>query len=191
MAPVIIKDGKLLYHLTSLENLPSIIEHGLVPRRKLKENSFADIADSEIICERQRFNLDEYVPFHFHPRTPFDYAVRLNNPDTEFVYLCLSREIAKKNGFLILPKHPLSMESPVLYPYDIGFNLIDWETMQESASSSNIARSVRMAECLTEKQIQIKNLTQIAVKSEEVKKVVEEMLQNTSHPYINVQSTWF
>ena len=32
------KEGKLLYHLTELKNLESIIDFGLVPRKILREN---------------------------------------------------------------------------------------------------------------------------------------------------------
>lgn len=45
------KEGKLLYHLTELKNLESIIDSGLVPRKILRENTvtFGDVADPEII----------------------------------------------------------------------------------------------------------------------------------------------
>ena len=33
------KEGKLLYHLTELKNLESIIDFGLVPRKILRENT--------------------------------------------------------------------------------------------------------------------------------------------------------
>ena len=41
------KEGKLLYHLTELKNLESIIDFGLVPRKILRENTvtFGDVAD--------------------------------------------------------------------------------------------------------------------------------------------------
>ncbi len=45
------KYGKLLYHLTRLSNLKSIIQHGLAPRRMLVDANvlFDDVADSEIM----------------------------------------------------------------------------------------------------------------------------------------------
>lgn len=43
------REGKLLYHLTELNNLESIIDYGLVPRKVLAENTvaFDDIANPE------------------------------------------------------------------------------------------------------------------------------------------------
>ena len=50
-----IKGGSYIYHLTSLGNVASIIERGLLPRRDLKNNNtkFQDIADPEILASRK------------------------------------------------------------------------------------------------------------------------------------------
>ena len=63
------KTGKLLYHLTKLSNLESIIQQGMLPRKYILENGirFGDIADGQIISKRQELGLDIYTPFHFHP----------------------------------------------------------------------------------------------------------------------------
>ena len=70
------KEGKLLYHLTELKNLESIIDFGLVPRKILRENTvtFGDVADPEIIRKRESLGLDGYIPFHFHPYSAFRYS---------------------------------------------------------------------------------------------------------------------
>ena len=56
-----IKYGKLLYHLTKLSNLDSIIENGLVSRKILEDKAvtFADVADHDIMDKRKRFGLDK------------------------------------------------------------------------------------------------------------------------------------
>ena len=48
------RNQNLLYHLTKLSNLESIIEHGMLPRRKVIEQGlgFEDIADAKIISKR-------------------------------------------------------------------------------------------------------------------------------------------
>lgn len=54
------KTGKLLYHLTKLDNLESIIKYGLLPRKKVIEQkiNFGDIANPEIISKRTELGLD-------------------------------------------------------------------------------------------------------------------------------------
>lgn len=129
-----VKNKYLLYHLTGIENLDSIIENGLVSRKTLLDNQvmFGDIADVAIITKRTELGLDKYIPFHFHPYSSFDYAVKYKHPGNTFIYLCIKRDLARENDFLILPKHPLSIEECTLYQYDEGFDLIDWDTMSKT-----------------------------------------------------------
>ena len=71
-----IKNGKLLYHLTHIDNLDSIIEYGLLSRNLACDLIAMDVADSEILEKRQFNRLDDFVLFHFYPNTAFDNAVR-------------------------------------------------------------------------------------------------------------------
>ncbi|MGX5863858.1 DarT ssDNA thymidine ADP-ribosyltransferase family protein [Enterobacter cloacae] len=59
-----IETQQLLYHLTSLANLPSILENGLMSRFDL-DGDFEDVADAEILEGREKYNLHKMVPFHF------------------------------------------------------------------------------------------------------------------------------
>lgn len=65
--------GKLIYHITSIDNLPSILKFGLLSRKCLLQNRdihFTDIADPEILNKRERYKeaLSQYVLFHFLPK---------------------------------------------------------------------------------------------------------------------------
>ena len=46
------RNKKLIYHLTPLSNLESILDKGLLSRKELEKNqeNFSDIADQEIIA---------------------------------------------------------------------------------------------------------------------------------------------
>ena len=72
--------GKLIYHITSIDNLPSILKFGLLSRKCILQNHdihFTDIADPEILSKRERYKeaLSQYVLFHFFAKNPFDGAV--------------------------------------------------------------------------------------------------------------------
>lgn len=191
------KTGKLLYHLTKLSNLESIIQQGMLPRKFILENriKFGDIADGQIISKRQELGLDKYTPFHFHPYSAFDVAVKHTYHGENMIYLCISRELARANDFKILPKHPLSVQECKLYNYDEGFALIDWDTMMETNREDDYAKQVKMAECLTEKRILIQAFTCMYVPSQDVKNEVIKILErnnvNFPPPYINVMDMWF
>lgn len=187
----------LLYHLTKLSNLESIIKYGLLPRRKVIQQRirFNDIADVEIISKRQELGLDRYTPFHFHPYSAFDVAVKNKYRDEDMIYLCIGRQTARLEGYKILPKHPLSENECQLYDYDEGFELIDWDTLQEKKRTDGYAKQVKMAECLTDRTIYITDFRCMYVKSEAVKRRVIEIMRengvNFPPPYINVQEVWF
>lgn len=196
-----IKDGKLLYHLVPLNSLESIIANNLLSRAELYSRGikYTDTADHEILAERERLNLSAYVPFHFHIHTTYDLRVKRAN-DCEFVYLCLHRDYAKANRFLILPCHPASNEKPDVHPYEEGLCIIDWDTMemtQEQAQmngcNERYRNQVRMAECLSPNSIAISDFLQIVVRDEDTVDTVHKLLDNYNikkPPYVNIQN-WF
>ncbi|MBW5409354.1 DUF4433 domain-containing protein, partial [Brachyspira hampsonii] len=100
------KTGQLIYHLTAIDNFESIVKNGLLPRSKIKPN--IDVADNEILNGRNKYNLLDYVPFHFFINTPFDGAIKKKYKITDFIYICIKRTIARNHNFKIIPCHPLS-----------------------------------------------------------------------------------
>lgn len=209
------KDGKLLYHLTDITNLPSIIKHGLQSRTNLIKNfptNFSDIANPDIISKRNKFHLNDYIPFHFHPYSSFDAAVKNSHPNSTFIYLCITRDFAKRNNFPILPMHPLSLEDFQLLPYEEGFQSIDWEIMtmtnSEIQNQTNIyvskyhhipinylpenVKHIKMAECLSNRTITIEEIHSIYVENVSIVNIVDNMLSNINNkPYINPMPQWF
>lgn len=162
-----IRDGKLIYHLTKIEKLDSIFKNGLLCRSLvysdlLNLDSFEDIADPNIIEKRN--NLVDFVPFHFHPYSSFDNAVKHEYGAENFVYITVNRKKAKELNFKIIPHHPLSSCSPEfkIYDYDEGISCIDWEAMntfQKGLGEQRLAyvRQVKMAECLSYAKVSVED----------------------------------
>ncbi|HFI0235844.1 TPA: DarT ssDNA thymidine ADP-ribosyltransferase family protein [Streptococcus suis] len=152
-----IKDGKLLYHLTHIENLDSIIKYGLLSRKMACDLIAMDVADSEILEERQFNRLDDFVLFHFYPNTAFDNAVRYKHGAENFIYITVYRTYAESNGFQIVPRHPLN-GSFERCNYKEGMKKIDWEIMEKpmkeiESDDQPHAKQVKMAECISEEPI--------------------------------------
>jgi hypothetical protein len=141
-----IKEQKLLYHLTSVENLDGIFKDGLKPRATL--SGFTDVADPEILKKRQLQQLDDYVPFHWFAGNPFEGAVQRRMPDAQFVLISVYRSTAKQNGWKIVPRHPLAGDSIQLLDYEQGFEAIEWDIMSCREYHDPNCKSIRMAECL-------------------------------------------
>lgn len=176
-----IKDGKLIYHLTALDNLESIIKNGLKPREEI--NSNIDIADPKILEKRDGLGLLCMVLFHFFTKTPFDGAVRKSHEDINFIYICIRRETAKEKGFGIIPYHPLSSEQEntnVIYEYDEGFYKIKWDIIDGNNRDYNNQdiKNACMAECLYKGTIFYDLFQSIKVKDEETFNKVSMILKN-------------
>lgn len=169
------KNGKLLYHLTSVDNLRSILTHGLQARDSIKD--FVDVADKEIINHREEKGLNNLVPFHFFGANPFDGAVQIGHPDKKFVFITLRRVFAKENDFKILPRHPLSLDDCTLLDYDKGIEEINWELMEQRDYNNHECKEICMAECLSESKINAINFHTIYVPDEKTKELVENLRQ--------------
>lgn len=194
-----VRCGKLLYHLTELDNLASIITGQLLPRKDLIDAGlvFTDIADTKIIDKREQLGLDNFTPFHFHPYSAFDLAVKRQHRDKEFIYLCVTRILARENDFKIIPSHPMNFDTGnfIMYEYDEGSNKIDWRAMSTYGNDDDYIKHVKMAECLTDKPLPIQAFQCIFVKSSKTEKKILELFKKHSirqnPPYINVLPDWF
>ena len=173
---VLIQNQKLLYHLTALDNMESILKNGLMPRKNIDD--FTDVAEQDIIDFRNEKGISHLIPFHFFKGTPFGGIVQKSNPDKEFVYITIHRNIAKKNNFKIFPTHPKHMNPLKLYDYEEGFEIIDWELMNKRDYNDYECKEVCMAECVAPyKSIPADAFHSIIVKSKETKKYLEELCQ--------------
>ena len=143
-----IRDQQFLYHLTSTENVPSIIQRGLLPRALLN-GEFADIADPEIIEGRRNDALEQFVPFHWFAKNPFDGRVHYDRPDEDFVLIAVNRAHARQSNWHVIPRHPLANGGFELLDYERGIEAIDWDMMERRDYHDPCCKHVCMAECLS------------------------------------------
>ncbi len=172
----LIENQKLLYHLTALDNMESILRNGLMPRENIEY--FTDVAEQDIIDFRNKEGISHLIPFHFFKGTPFAGIVQKNNPNKEFVYITIHRDLAKKKNFKIFPTHPKHMNPLEIYEYEEGFEKIDWKLMNTRDYNDYECKEVCMAECVAPyKSIPADAFHSIIVKSEETKKYLEKLCQ--------------
>lgn len=200
------KDGQLIYHFTCLDNLLSIIEHGLLPRNRI--SGFKDVADPEIILQRGEYGLNDYIPFHFFCRNPFDGVVQKTHPDFEYMYLTITRRAAIKHDFKILPTHPIyffhnyqniypeQFKNNFIIPFDYtdGYDRIEWDIMNKRDYGDEKCKQVCMAECLYKGTIGIQAFSGIYVKTKSAEKWVRNVLKEydiKNPPYINCNPNMF
>ncbi len=189
-----VKDGKLLYHLTSIDNLEGIFKNGLLPRSNLNKN-FDDIANQDIIDKRNEFKINDYVPFHLFCKNPFDGAVQKKYKNKSFVYITVRRSLALKLDAKVLPKHPLAMNSLVIYNYKEGMNKINWDLLEERNFLDEDCKQTCLCEVIFPCKILSNNIFSIATKTnkdtEFVKNLADTTFERRSSFYIETKNEWF
>jgi hypothetical protein len=185
-----IETQSLLYHLTDIANLENILTDGLKPRSELQ--GFSDVADHEILDKRKKLDLENYVPFHFYGRNPFDGGVQVANPDKSFVLITVTRALARDNNWKVIPRHPLADDDIALMDYDEGFAAIDWAKMNEREYNDPESKSVCMAECLSPNTVASSRFLSIFVKDAAIESEVRKLLDKAGvSPHLNINSTLF
>lgn len=169
-----IRAKKLIYHLTSLKNMASILDSGLMPRSRL--DGFVDVADPEIIESRKGLRLERHVPFHFFAKNPFDGRVRRDHPNKRFGLIAVQRRVARARGWKIIPRHPLAGGEIELLDYDDGMEAIDWEVMNKRDYSDQYCKCVCMAECLAPGPVTADLFHAIYVENDEAQEQVMELI---------------
>tara|TARA_B110000196_G_C21131100_1_gene658504 strand:+ start:1554 stop:2171 length:618 start_codon:yes stop_codon:yes gene_type:complete len=178
-----IQDQALLYHLTDIENLESIFEHGLLSREELDQSDkigYTDVADQEIIKKRKELGLESHVPFHFFTKNPFDYAAVRGNKDKGFVLIALRRTLAKSRGWTIVTRHPLASSGVEVLSYDEGMQVINWDCMNKRDFDDDDCKSICMAECLSPKPVSASDFLNISVKNVDEQKKVRNLAKSAN-----------
>lgn len=173
------RDKKLLYHLTEIHNLESLLEHGLLSRAALEQHGmlFRDVADHQILGKRGLHGLEQLVPFHFICKSPFDYAVVKRHPTCRFMLITVLRDRAKQQGWKVIPKHPLADNSePEVLEWDAGIEAIDWLQMDKEGRAYGDDAHCRltcMAEALSPHPVKRAEWSAIYVATEETQSMIQ------------------
>lgn len=176
------KDGKLLYHITELHNVPSIYREGLCSRSTVHQARIQifDIADHEILEKRDMLpvQLSHFIPFHFFAKNPFDGDVCKTYGSENMAIIAINRDLCRKYEFFISPKHPLGKrDDKKIYPYNEGLEMIDWDKMNPENNRDYRdpdIKSTCLAECLVNStSIPFSDFTFIFVKTEQAKNYIQ------------------
>ncbi|HGM5270114.1 DarT ssDNA thymidine ADP-ribosyltransferase family protein [Serratia nevei] len=179
-----IREQKLIFHLTDINNLETIFSDGLKPRSLLE--GFSDVADPDIIDSRRALQLEKLVPFHFFAGNPFDGRVHLDNRGKKFVLITVHRDHAKANNWKIIPRHPLSGMAITLLDYEAGMNATDWATMNLRKYDNDECKRICMAECLSPETVSAKDFFSIYVPDAESENTVNTLKQKHGlNMYVN------
>lgn len=187
-----------IYHITHLRNLSKILDEGCLwcdnesKNRNLQAKGIAYDAIKERRARREVPTckcgfLSDYVPFYFAPRSPMLYAIHSGMVESceegqePIIHLVAKAEVVAENSlpFTFTNGHA-EMKPSEFYENLADLDKIDWELMKaqywnDTADDQN-RKWRRQAEFLVYNHFPINLIAGIGVISEEMKAVVETIL---------------
>lgn len=201
-------------HMTHIDRLPSIAQHGLLPDNEVVRRSLpgVEIGYQDIKQRRaQRLvpcgaggTIADYVPFYFAPRSPMLYTITRGNVSREasqteaIVYLVTTTQRLRQAGLTVVcsDRHPvrayadLSDEDSRLDQPDF----VDWPLMQATMWNDTAddpdRKDRRQAECLVNPHVPWACINAVVTKTQRMAEQAIDLLQSNA-PTINVRPDWY
>jgi len=187
-----------LYYITHINNLPSILEKGILCHRKIEEEriNFTPIYDAEIVASRKEKIVAEgrclwdFVNLYFQPRNAMLYRVlffsSLNKED--IVIIGLKGSILENENIFITTGNAASPNTEIISSINAKKYLksIREKTDKEWWASADGSKREMMAECLIPEMVAPENISEIYVSNDkaltEVKRISGERVPIIPEP---------
>lgn len=202
-----------IYHLTHVDNLPSIMAKGVVAPNLLQEVGIdrVDIAYTHIQERRSNTFMDcgpggtihDYAPFYFAPRSPMLFTIsRGNVPNYDqgqepLVYLVSSVQLIQRAGlpYVFSTRH-CDDSNNIFYDDPQHLTEVDWDVMDmlywSNKPEQPDRKSRRQAEFLVHRTLPWEWVGDIVTMTEEVLSKVEELIRSADYkPRAEVRRDWF
>lgn len=162
-----------LYYITHIENLPSILRHGILSHAEVERRSLNRVAiyDASIVNRRRERRapdgrtLWEFANVYFQPRNPMLYRVLHERPFTEMAILGVRRSVLDAPGVLLADGNAANDETRLLEG-PVGSLAIQeiWGSIRsEWWNSVDGSKRRIMAECLVPDRIAPESLDSVYV----------------------------
>lgn len=204
----------LIYHITHINNLPSILNSGgLIANSRLRQQqiNYLDIAHGHIQdrrakkpvpCSKRGF-LHDYVPLYFAPRSPMLYAIYKGNVEgyaegqNPAIHLVTEAEAIAANNlaFAFTDGHAV-MAYADFYDDLQRLDVIDWTLMKSKYWSNTLEdpdrRFRRQAEFLVHQFCPLYLITEVGVINNTIQAEVTQTLQVFKQQIpVKVYSNWY
>lgn len=191
------RNKQLLYHITHVTNLPSVLEHGGLQSHlfiQQHELTYFDVANQDVQSRRNKIsisggiggNLHNYVPFYFASRSPMLYYLhkkKLMQEDIIYFMTNIQTIIDNELPFVFTDAHAIRRLSN-FYTDLSDLDNVDWDVMKSdywNDTDEDMSRKARrQAEFLVHNHVPLSACIGFAVYSEKAKRKVEKMLKDTN-----------
>ena len=194
-------DIKSLYYITHIENLPSILQRGILSHKAVEELgvSYTPIYDSEIVSKRKdkstpaRSSLWEYANLYFQPRNPMMYRVVHEKDKRDIAVIGVKPDVLAAVGGLITDGNAAN-EPTQFFAIKEGIEILQkqWKIIQnEWWNELDGSKRKIMAECLVPGQISPELVHSVFVADYKAKERVETIIGSAKIPVVSEPNMFF
>ena len=170
-----------LYHLTHVDNMPSILDHGLLSHNDAHARGLMmeDLSDPGVQDRRADLRLDDrplhdYVCLYFNPRNPMLFKRRVHQDD--IVILCLDRQLLEQSWAFFTDGNAAGDATEFFAdPRDLA--KLDWDCIQgEYWNDSEDGKRKRCAEILVPHAIPFDEVRRVCVRTDSTQTRLSEWM---------------
>ena len=195
------KDIRSLYYITHIENLPSIMNRGILSHNRIMADNiqYKPIYDPDIVSNRKNRPVDgktlwDFANVYFNARNAMMYRVSKEFPLRELVVIGVAPDILDMQRVMISIGNAASPKSDILDAAK-GMNALGgiWKTIHNDWwSDEDGSKRKMMAECLIPEQIPKTSFHSIYVTNQDIAEEVKKRLsENSNMPVISEPNLFF
>lgn len=203
---------RFCYRITHIENLPLILQHGIITRLHPNVNvGYTEIGNPEIIDVRSQTQvriprygtIGDYVPFYFTPRSMMLYniitgfrhpVVPRRNQNEILVIRCVINDLSQLSRWFFTDGHASDMATNHFNDLNM-LNNIDWNCIQNSnfsKSDGDYDRPRRyQAEFLVYREVPVRAIESLHVASEDAANYAMNHVANNLNLAVHISREYF
>jgi putative nucleotidyltransferase with HDIG domain len=181
--------GRFAYHFCHIDNLPSVLEHGLLSCTEQRARGIAHLSVAEQGIQQRRAVMQvtcgpggvvhDYVPFYFCRRSSMLMAVvQAKNVDQQMlVYFSVPIELVERNNVVFTSAAANTIPPPTFLSDPDHLVNLDWEAIDSLkwSVSPEAKKQARMAEMLVHSHLAVRQISHIIVWNEHFRERVSQI----------------
>lgn len=180
-----------LFHMTHIDNLPHILEQGLLSHSKVSK--YINISDRNVNSLRDRtehyhnFKIHDYVPFYFNPRNAMLYRMQKEHHD-KIVILEVDKKIVIKDYTLFSMRNAARKDSKLIScKYDLlnfPWSDIYADSWTVNGISNDDKKSIMQSECLISNHVPVDMIKTIHCNNKNMQLSISEKLEEFNKEFL-------
>lgn len=194
-------DIRNLYYITHINNLPSILEKGILSHERIEQEKVRStrIYNADIVNSRKekstpdQKSLWSYANLYFQPRNPMMYRVVHENGAKDLVVVSVAKEILQTPGVFIADGNAANAPTQFYFPSN-GLKILrqQWKIVQnEWWNTLDGSKRKIMAECLVPNSVSPEFINSVYVADEKTQSRLSSMVGYRSIPVIPEPKMFF